>query len=123
MGLREEILDLLVKVNGVQYRSFEPSDVLLGNGINGDDANDFIEAYSGRFNVDLSEFRHYFHYIGDEPPIRRRVFPVDAKGREIPFWPITLDMLADAAAGGQWQVSYPEHEVKTRPIWLCLLGR
>lgn len=117
MSIREDILALVVEYSTVDPRHFDPSDVFIGNGIEGDDADELLKAFAEAFDVDLSQFIDYFHFVGDEPPMGRREFPVDADGKVIPFWPVTLDMLVDAAEAGHWTLVYPEHEVRTSLWW------
>lgn len=78
-------------------------------GVDGDDMDEFLSAYSARFGVDLAGYLWYFH-AGEEgfgigglfiPPPYRRVAEI----------PITLGMLRDFAALGRWGVEYPPHEI------------
>ncbi|MGB3277928.1 MAG: DUF1493 family protein [Pseudorhodobacter sp.] len=116
MGLREDILALVLEHSGVKPEKLNPADIFGSSGMEGDGADEFLETFAEEFTVNLDEFRYYFHYIGDEPPTSRRVFPVGSDGKEIPFWPITLDQLVAAAQAGRWQLSYPTHEIRTRWI-------
>lgn len=116
MGLREDILALVIEHSGVRPEKLNPADIFGSAGIDGDDADEFLEAFAEAFTVNLDQFRYYFHYIGEEPPIYRRVLPVDSDGEEIPFWPITLDQLVAAAQAGRWHLPYPAHEIRTRWI-------
>ena len=80
----------------------------------GDDADEFLEAYADRFAVDLSSLIWYIHYNADEPPGIRRVLPIANDGKVIPYIPITLQHLVDAADRGRWEFDYPDHSVRHR---------
>jgi len=116
MGLREDILALAAEYSGGKSNGSERDDLLGAFGMSGDDANEFLEAYADKYGVDMSEFRWEFHYIADEPPYRRRVFPLDKDGKVIPFMPVTLPQLVRAAGAGRWRFDYPEHTLRT--IWV-----
>ncbi|WP_106746310.1 DUF1493 family protein [Yoonia maritima] len=113
MGRREEILEHLSVYNFRGQDSFDLSDVFIGNGIEGDDANELIDDFAKRFDVDMGGFLYYFHYVGDEPPGHRRVLPIDRHGQVYPFIPVSLDILTASAEAGKWILAYPDHEVRT----------
>ncbi len=109
----EEIRELALAYTGLPRRTILDTSPLFGGGLlEGDDADEFLEAFAIRFNVDLSNFLLYFHCIGDEPPVWRRVLPIDADGKVIPFQPITVVDLVKAAEVGRWEWDYPEHTVR-----------
>ena len=103
---------MAAEFSGGKPNGTELDDLLGAFGMEGDDANEFLEAYADRFGVDMSGFRWEFHYVADEPPFRRRVLPVDRDGKVIPFLPVTLRQLTRAAEAGQWQFDYPEHRIR-----------
>ncbi|MFT6683000.1 MAG: hypothetical protein ACJAQV_000150 [Loktanella salsilacus] len=112
MDLRANIIELLVLHTGKKPDRINSADIFRGNGYEGDDGDELIVAFSEAFDVDISTFNHVFHYIGDEPPGHRRVFPVDAEEKEIPFVPVSVDMLVHAAEQHKWHYPYPEHTIR-----------
>lgn len=120
MGLSEEIVALAQEFTGLKKACAGEDDVLGTFGLEGDDADEFLEAYAQQFGVDISDFVYYFHYLGDEPPMGRRVLPVDESGREIPWVPVTLNHLIDAASSKKWQMKYPNHTIRNR--WWVSFG-
>ena len=92
---------------------------LFGPGrIEGDDADEFLGAFSQEFDVDLSGLKPWFHYCADEPPSAiHRVIPVDLQGRQLGLLPVSLSDLADAAVSKRWNFTYPAHQLKVRS-WL-----
>jgi hypothetical protein len=84
-------------------------------GVYGDDMNELIEEYSKRFNVDVSDYRWYFH-TGEEGVGLINIGgmispPPDAR---VPHIPITIGMLSDFANKGRWSIVYPEHSLPER---------
>ena len=108
---REEALEALEALAGKRLPG--PDDDLLGAlGIEGDDANEFIEAYAEACEVDMSGFLWYFHYNADEPPGSRRVLPVLSDGTIPPYHPVTVENLVASAMAGHWVWDYPEHTIR-----------
>ena len=103
---------MVAEYSGAKPNGAEQKDLFGAFGMEGDDANEFLEAYADRFGVDMSGFRWEFHYVADEPPFRRRVLPVDVNGEVIPFMPVTLHQLIRAAETGRWRFDYPEHTIR-----------
>ena len=130
MTHRDDIVELLVKTSGRVQARLDTADVLTGNGIDGDDATAFLFTFATRFKTDLTQFRYYFHYAGDEPPGYPRVVALDPQGKPYPHIPITLDMLVRAVEQGKWEYDYPAFTLRTSalPGWakpvirLVLLG-
>ncbi|KIC31746.1 DUF1493 family protein [Leisingera sp. ANG-S5] len=111
-ALQQEILDFAAQYSCRKLKGVEQHDLFGAFGLEGDDADEFLEAFSKRFSVDLSGLRWEFHYNADEPPGRRRVLPLDASGKVIPYQPITLELLEKAVLAGKWGYDYPEHTIK-----------
>jgi len=120
LGHRDQILALLTAFSERDQAQLETSDVLVGNGIAGDAADEFLLAFAGRFDVDLTKFRYYFHYDGDELPGYPKAVARDAKGKPHSFIPITLDMLIAAVERGRWEFDYPAFTLRTTrfPAWV-----
>ena len=116
MGLREGILALARFHSGSNKECAEQEDLLGVFGLTGDDATEFLETYARTFDVDLSAMRWEFHFNADEPPQARRLLPVGADGKVIPWQPITLEDLERAAQTGWWDRNYPAHQLRVS-IW------
>lgn len=111
-ALQQEILDFAVQFcRGKPNRTWQ-SDLPGAFGLDGADVADFLEAFAAHYDVDLSGLRWEFHYNADEPPGSRRVLPLDASGKVIPYQPITLELLEKAVLAGKWGYDYPEHTIK-----------
>ena len=120
MSTRADILAMAQAYSGLDTVKLSQGYLFGPKGMEGDDADEFLDAFSKEFGVDLSDFVHYFHYDADEPPIHRRVEPVDATGQAFPLIPIHIDQLVHAAASGKWQMAYPAHTVRNN--WWRLFG-
>ena len=85
---------------------FAETSVNCDLGMDGDDGVEFMDAFSVRFNVDLTEFPHdkYFGPEASATPISfisafiRRL----TTGRWTNLRPLTLRQLADAVENGRW---------------------
>lgn len=78
-------------------------------GIAGDDHDEFMQAYSKKFNVDMSSYLWYFHTNeeGSTSSIRSNFFkPPNERVKHIS---ITPEMLLEFAKKGKWVITYPEH--------------
>jgi hypothetical protein len=71
-------------------------------GMDGDDAREFLKAFSVRFSVDMSEFE-FNRYFGSEGfnPISYIYFLLFARDK-LRKMPITLGHLAEAAQNKKW---------------------
>lgn len=93
-------------------RLFAETSVNCDLGMDGDDGVEFMDAFSVRFGVDLTEFPHdnYFGPEGMVTPISL----IDAfiarltTGRWTRLAPLTLRQLAEAAENGRWVESRRE---------------
>lgn len=121
VSLRDEILLMGTQCTGEEPKGDVEIDFLDAFDLEGDNANEFLEEYAERFNVDLESFLWYFHYNADEPPMYRRVKPVDQNGRAFHLRPITLEQLVQAAEAGRWLETYPEHTVRKSKILMIVL--
>jgi hypothetical protein len=114
MTIRDEFFALLRPYGFEDPQGFDFSDIFVANGIEGDDADELVDDFAKRFDVDMTHFyeHDYFHYVANEPPGHRRVLPIDTQGKVVPFIPISLDMLVTSAEAGKWVLDYPEHTVR-----------
>ncbi len=122
METRDDILALAASFGGLSPVGIDESDILGSCGLEGDDADEFFEAFATKFSVKLDEFLHYFHYNGDEPPGGLRACrALDAGGDIIPYIPVSLDDLVNATEMGILRFDYPNHTARRvfdGSIWL-----
>ena len=112
-ALNAEITALIGDLSGQTPTQVDQDDVFFGNGLHGDDGDDLFYEIMQTYRVNLDGARPEFHYLVDEPPRYRRVLPIDAQGRIIPFMPVTVEVIAQAVNDGRWPITYPEHTIKT----------
>ncbi|MEJ8562801.1 DUF1493 family protein [Yoonia sp. GPGPB17] len=120
MSIRDEIIEFIAAFTAVKPERLSTDDVFIGNGVEGDDADELIIEFSEKFGVNIDDFLDYFHYVGDEPPGHRRVFPVDEQKQIIPFQPVTIDTFVQAVEIGRWPIVYPQHTVGESLRWRLL---
>lgn len=117
---RSDLSEWFEQFWGEKLPSADDEDLIARFGIDGDDAFDFMDSFAARFDVDLAEYRWYFHH-GEEglnlaglffaPPYRR-----------VKSIPITTATLLEAIQSRRWPLEYPAHKLpKVRwDIWLNL---
>jgi len=98
--------------------------------IDGDDAFEFMTRYAEKFNVNLDEYRWYFHH-GEEGlrvGVGESIFSTpDRKADHIP---LSVEALVQSAREGYWVLTYPDHKLSTKrydrltnqTVLLALLG-
>ena len=86
-----------------------PTDKLNGEtvleadlGITGDDASEFLEAYSRDFEVDLSGFEFYRHFDAEGWNPFAGFLTRLRRGEKLRHVPVTIALLARAAEERQW---------------------
>jgi hypothetical protein len=99
------IIILLSKVTGVPPDKLDRTSRLLRDcGLDGDDAAEFLKAYSAEFHVDLANFDFAKHF-GSEAgfdPVTWAIRGLFSKGRKT-LTPITVTDLVLSARLGKWQ--------------------
>lgn len=106
----EVLYDLLSDQIGVARKNITvDTDIERDLSCTGEDFNELMDAYSKRFNVDMSDYRWYFHTQEEGFNIGSMVFnPPNERVERIP---VTPKMLAEFAVHGKWGVAYPEHQL------------
>lgn len=109
--LEKEIIEL-IETEFWESNLNSDSDIFSQVGIDGDDCDEFLQKFSEKYGVDMSDFLWYFHYQ-DEASITfnlgSRFFKTpNQRVQEIP---ITPKMLAEFATTKKWKINYPEHKV------------
>ena len=111
MYLLEDIIEFVKEQTAV--KEVNANDDLLNDlGCSGDDHHEFMEAYTKKFNVDMSTYLWYFHSdeegqnfggIFFKPPYMR-----------VEHIPVTPSMLLEFANKGKWDIIYPPHTLPKR---------
>lgn len=83
-------------------------------GCSGDDWDELIEEYAGRYKVDMSSYLWYFHTDeeGHSNSMGRVFFK--APYERVTRIPVTPQMLLDFANKGEWDLPYPPHTLPKR---------
>ena len=89
-------------------------DIESGLGCSGDDWDELIQEYAGRYKVDMSSYLWYFHTDeeGHSNSIGRAFFK--APYETVTRIPVTPQMLLDFANKGKWGICYPPHTLPKR---------
>ena len=116
-----DIIALAQKHAGSAFSCADDDDLLQAAGLSGERARAFFEAYASEFDVDLSDFRWFFHYRPERANAWRRIEPLGPGGRPFAQIPITPRLLADAANQGNWPLEYPKHQTRGSGVPLILM--
>jgi hypothetical protein len=112
--LRQGLLELITESVGVNASEVLPDkDIEHELGCTGDDFHELMDAYSDRFNVDMSRYLWYFH-THDESMATLNPFPGNPPSTQVERIPVTLDLLVEKAMLGSWDLNYPPHLLKPR---------
>jgi hypothetical protein len=103
--LESQIIDFAAHETGVRANNVAIGTRLLQDlGMDGDDAVEFFNLFSDKFNVDLSRLlQHWHHHFGPEGILHGLPF----RGPEIE---ITIQDLLDSAIAGRWLKRYRGEE-------------
>ncbi len=89
------------------------SDIFKQLGISGDDGFEFIEQFSNKHEINMTNYRWFFHH--DEEGFNIGGFLFKPPNKRVDRIPITPELLAEAIYTKQWPLQYPQHELpKTR---------
>ncbi|MEM7642559.1 MAG: hypothetical protein AAF366_08515 [Pseudomonadota bacterium] len=120
METRDRIIDLARTQNGKRPVGPDCDDLFGRFGMDGDDAREVVDAYVAEFDVRMDGFLWYFNHLG-EPPIYRRILPVDLAGRPLPMIPVSVTDLVRIAEGRVWDIDYPTLTIRNRHrLWLWM---
>jgi len=105
---RSQLADWFEEFWGETLPDGGATDLFERFGIDGDDADNFMEAFASRFEVNAENFLWYFHHSDEGANFGALLFkPIYERVKRIP---ITPDMLVKAIEIKQWPVVYPPHE-------------
>ncbi len=94
--------------------TIEPDESLVGDlGVDGDDFDYLMEAFTQRFSADISGYRWYFHHEAEGWSPAVLFFRRHLTRNRIDVTPRTL---LEAANAGQWLIEYPPHKGPPRRL-------
>lgn len=98
-------LDIVVLVNEIRGSYSIPftENTTLQEDLNiwGDDAVEFLEEFSNRFGVDISEFDFDKYFKSEGDPILQTIIRLIKRGKTPKYTPLTLGDLKDAMEKGK----------------------
>jgi hypothetical protein len=104
-NLEEQVKQFVAQYLSVKPDRLQPG-IRIGHdlGVDGDDGEEFIQAFGERFGVDLSDFRFDQHFgpEGGANPLGCLWYLLVPRCHPR-FVPITISDLVEAARKGQWQ--------------------
>lgn len=109
----ENIIDFVKDASCVDIVTAD-SEIGIGLGLRGDDFDEFIDKFSSKFHVDMSEYLWYFHAEEEGGWNSIGGFFFDPPYKRVKRIPVTVSMLFDFANKGKWDITYPEHKLPKR---------
>ena len=82
-------------------------------GITGDDFSSIMRKFEKEFNVDMQNYRWYFHHLEQGAYGVGGLF-VNSPSFRVPYIPVTPRLLLQAATEGSWPVQYPDHDLSAK---------
>ena len=79
-------------------------------GITGDDFSAIMRKFEHEFNVDMQNYRWYFHHTENGALGISGLF-INSPSYRVPHIPVTPRLLLQAATEGSWPVQYPDHDL------------
>ena len=110
----EDIYEFISRSESVLTGELTPNADLHDDlGISGDDFSSIMRKFEKEFNVDMENYRWYFHHVEKRAYGVRGLF-VNSPSFRVPYIPVTPRLLLQAAAEGSWPVQYPEHDLSAK---------
>ena len=107
----EDIYDFLNRTEPLLMGELMPyADLHDDLGITGDDFSIIMHKFGNEFNVDMRNYRWYFHHAEDKALGLTGLFKNSPSFR-VQHIPVTPRLLLDAVNKGQWPVNYPDHDL------------
>lgn len=104
----KEITDFVCEFIACKETVSPATELEKGMGITGDDFDELIQKYSEKFNVDMTDYKWFFHTVEESCNISILFKSPDKYVENIP---VTIKMLIEFANSGKWDVKYPEYEI------------
>lgn len=79
-------------------------------GITGDDFSAIMQKFEKEFNVDMQNYRWYFHHT-ENGALGIGGLLINSPSFRVPHIPVTPRLLLQAVSEGSWPVQYPEHDL------------
>ena len=79
-------------------------------GITGDDFSAIMRKFENEFNVDMQNYRWYFHHTENGALGISGLF-INSPSYRVPHIPVTPRLLLQAVTEGSWPVQYPDHDL------------
>jgi hypothetical protein len=103
------VAGFLKDFSGAATPRSDDADIFDSLGIDGDDGFELIERFAIKFEIDITNYRWYFHHGEEALNIGGWFFkPPD---RRVDRIPITPQVLAEALRTKRWPLEYPEHKL------------
>jgi hypothetical protein len=106
---RAAIAEFLNDFSGAATPLSDDADIFDRLGIDGEDGFELIERFAAKFEIDITNYRWYFHH-GDEA-INIGGWLFKPSYRRVDRIPITPQVLAEALRTKRWPLEYPEHKL------------
>ena len=110
---RAEIVEFANDYFAIQLFGEDHDDLLRASGFDGDDAFEFIEAFSERFSVNMDGYIWEFHHY-DEGGLLIPSWPFRHPNSKVQKIPISVDLLLASAQSGVWSAEYPSGYVSPK---------
>lgn len=106
----EDIYQLIHDECGIKPEKLFPDSDLNGNfGIEGDDFDELMLAFSNKFKVNIDSYLWYFHCGEEGGSLFPSIFP--APNQRVKKIAVTPELLLKYAQSKVWSVEYPKHNV------------
>lgn len=116
----EEIYQFLSEEIGVSKEKFQEStDIYDEFGMDGDDCFGFEEYFAEKFDVNMSDFRWYFHH-GEEGILNIGALFFKPPYNRVPRIPVTPKVLQESAIQGLWVMDYPAQTIPKKRYDLAI---
>ena len=117
----KDIYQLIHDECGIKPEKLSPDSDLNGNfGIEGDDFNELMLAYSSEFEVNIDSYLWYFHCGAEGLSLFSSIFP--APNQRVKKIAVTPELLLKYAQSKVWSVNYPPHTLPKRR-WGLIFNR
>ena len=104
----EDIYHFIEDECGIKSKKLLPDSDLNGNfGIEGDDFDELMLAYSNKFKVNIDSYLWYFHC--DEEGVSLFAFIFPPPNKRVEKIVVTPELLFNCAQSKVWSVKYPMH--------------
>ena len=110
----EAIYEFILRSESIMTGEMTPNADLHDDlGITGDDFSSIMRKFEREFNVDMQNYRWYFHHAEKGAYGVGGLF-VNSPSFRVPYIPVTPRLLLRAATEGRWPVQYPEHDLSAK---------